>query len=253
MGSAQLGVIYRQTDVVRTNDNYFTKPKTQMAPQVAADMGDSLEMVDFGALLTGSAVDISSGPCALFDEGSVKCWGNNLYGSTGVPGSVDVGLDTGGMGDALPTVPLGSSAGVTLAATLVTSGYRHNCAVFGGGGGATTTTAGKVKCWGKNTQGNLGLGYVDDLGNDDGELGDELPFTDLGVGASVSRMDGGLDHSCALLASGSVKVRQREAGREGGSGGTSVCTGRGRGGSRGLGVELAVKIFWGGVGQGGKH
>lgn len=162
-------------------------------------MGDSLEMVDFGASLTGRAVDISSGPCALFDEGSVKCWGNNLYGSTGVPGSVDVGLDTGDMGDALPAVPLGSSGGLSLAATLVTSGYRHNCAVFGG------AAIGKVKCWGKNTQGNLGLGYVHDLGNDDGELGDKLPFTDLGLG--VSRMDGGLDHTCALLTDGSVKVR----------------------------------------------
>lgn len=170
-------------------------------------MGDGLEMVDFGASLNGSAVDISSGPCALFGEGSVKCWGNNLYGSTGVPGSVDVGLDTGDMGDALPAVPLGSAEGQSLAATLVTSGHRHNCAVFGG------AASGQVKCWGKNTQGNLGLGYVHDLGNDDDELGDSLSFTDLGLSASVSRIDGGLDHTCALLTDGSVKVR------DGGGGG----------------------------------
>lgn len=35
-------------------------------------MGDSLEFVDFGANHTGRAVDITSGPCALFDDGSVK-------------------------------------------------------------------------------------------------------------------------------------------------------------------------------------
>lgn len=42
------------------------------ATQVATDMGNSLEFVDFGADYTGRAVDISSGPCALFDDGGVK-------------------------------------------------------------------------------------------------------------------------------------------------------------------------------------
>ena len=43
-----------------------------VTPQVATDMGDGLEFVDFGADYTGRAVDISSGPCALFDDGIVK-------------------------------------------------------------------------------------------------------------------------------------------------------------------------------------
>ena len=34
-------------------------------------MGENLELVDFGTY-TGRAVDISSGPCALFDDGSIK-------------------------------------------------------------------------------------------------------------------------------------------------------------------------------------
>ena len=58
--------------------------------------------------------------------------------------------------------------------------------------------------WGKNTQGNLGLGHVHDLGNDDNELGDKLPYTDLGV-VGAHRIDGGLDHTCAILEDGTVK------------------------------------------------
>lgn len=60
---------------------------------------------------------------------SFGSWGNNLYGSTGVPGSVNIGLAEGDMGDALPAIPLGTG----LSATLVASGGRHNCAAVGGG------------------------------------------------------------------------------------------------------------------------
>lgn len=97
-------------------------------PKVSTDLGDNLDFVDFGAY-TGRAVDIASGPCALFDDGSIKCWGFNLYGSTGVPGSVNVGLGAGDMGDALPVIPLGGK----LAASVVACGSYHNCAVVDNG------------------------------------------------------------------------------------------------------------------------
>lgn len=64
---------------------------------------------------------------------SLGSWGNNLYGSTGVPGSVDIGIKTGDMGDSLPFIPLGSSGpgGPQMTATAVASGWRHNCAIVG--------------------------------------------------------------------------------------------------------------------------
>lgn len=43
-----------------------------IAPQTATDMGNGLELIDFGADYTGRAVDVTSGPCALFDDGGVK-------------------------------------------------------------------------------------------------------------------------------------------------------------------------------------
>lgn len=43
-----------------------------------------------------------------------------------------------------------------------------------------------------------------DLGNDEDELGNNLAFTDLGA-VDAYRMDGGLDHTCAVLLDGTVK------------------------------------------------
>ena len=61
-----------------------------------------------------------------------------MYGQTGVPGSVDVGLVAGDMGDNLPAVPLGFSEikvemTVELEALSVHSGSSHNCAILVGG------------------------------------------------------------------------------------------------------------------------
>lgn len=66
---------------------------------------------------------------------------------------------------------------------------------------------GTTQCWAKNTQGNLGIGDVHDRGNDDNELGDFLPFTDLGRDAH--RLSGGADHTCAILDNKSVKASRR--------------------------------------------
>ena len=47
------------------------------------EMGDNLPYVDVG----GTVVQLALGQahtCALLDNGKVKCWGYNLYGSTWV-------------------------------------------------------------------------------------------------------------------------------------------------------------------------
>lgn len=78
----------------------------------------------------------------------------------------------------------------------VVYGLRHVCAIV---------TGGQVKCWGDNRSGQLGIGHVDTIGDDAGEMGDGLPFVDLGAGAKASWLSLGESHSCAMLASGEVK------------------------------------------------
>ena len=63
------------------------------------------------------------------------------------------------------------SFGTGLYATAITAGHTHNCVILNND---------KVKCWGWNPFGNLGLGDTISRGGSPNQLGDLLPFTDLG-------------------------------------------------------------------------
>jgi len=64
--------------------------------------------------------------------------------------------------------------------------------------------AGNLKCWGNNDVGQLGQGSIVAEGSAPGQMGDALPFVDLGGGTVVSAALGG-EHACAVLSSGGVK------------------------------------------------
>ena len=129
------------------------------------EMGDALPVVDLGAGSTAVALAAGTHSCAILDDGTVKCWGLNVFGSLGLGDNLNRGDGPGEMGDALPTVDLGTG----LAATSVSAGI-HTCALLDD---AT------VKCWGFNSEGVLGLGDVFNRGDQPGEMGDALPPVDL--------------------------------------------------------------------------
>ena len=159
----------------------------------AGEMGDSLPPVDLGAGRTATA--ISAGgyhTCALLDDGSVKCWGSNDDGGLGLGDDEDRGDGAGEMGDSLPPVDLGEGR----TAVAVSTGYEFTCALLDDG---------SVKCWGYNSDGQLGLGDDEDRGDDAGEMGDSLPPVDLGAGRTATAISAGRYHTCALLDDGSVK------------------------------------------------
>ena len=62
-----------------------------------------------------------------------------------------------------------------------------------------------MKCWGDNEFGALGLGDVDDRGDEPDEMGDNLPAVDLGTGRTAASISAGGYHNCALLDDGRVK------------------------------------------------
>lgn len=66
-----------------------------------------------------------------------KCFGYNKNGELGLGDNANRGDGSGGMGDLLADVDLGAGA----AATAVSAGLTHTCALLDGG---------SVKCWGKN-------------------------------------------------------------------------------------------------------
>jgi hypothetical protein len=43
----------------------------------------------------------------------------------------------------------------------------------------------KLKCWGLNFMGQLGLGHTRNMGDNAKEMGDDLPYVDLGAVIAV--------------------------------------------------------------------
>jgi len=156
------------------------------------EMGDQLPVVQLGAGRTATALTAQNRhTCALLDDGSIKCWGNNQSGQLGLGDTEARGDDPGEMGDQLPAVELGSGR----TALAVSAGNDTTCALLDDG---------SIKCWGAEG-GRLGLGDTAGRGDDPNEMGDQLPPVDLGTGATAVAVTSGGFHTCAELATGAVK------------------------------------------------
>ncbi len=159
----------------------------------AGEMGDNLPAVDLGTGRTATAISAGTNhTCALLDNGSLKCWGENQTGELGLGDIARRGDGAGEMGDNLPAVDLGTGR----TAVAVSAGQQYTCAVLDN---AT------VKCWGSNFLGKLGLGDTANRGDGPGEMGDNLPAVDLGTGRTAVAVVAGGFHACALLDNASVK------------------------------------------------
>jgi len=63
-----------------------------------------------------------------------------------------------------------------------------------------------LKCWGRNSEGELGLDVnTTHLGTQPGQMGDALPAVDLGTGVHATQVSVGQFFTCALLSSQTVK------------------------------------------------
>jgi alpha-tubulin suppressor-like RCC1 family protein len=159
-----------------------------------AEMGDSLPAVNLG---TGHfAKRLSLGAyhtCALLEDDSLKCWGQNANGAIGSGDTAARGDGPGEMGDNLPTVSLASSG---TAVKDFAAGGIHTCAVLADG---------RVKCWGSNVEAMLGVGDLNNRGDDPNEMGDNLPAVNLGTGRTATRVFATYINSCAELDNGQIK------------------------------------------------
>ena len=135
-----------------------------------SETGDGLSAIDLGSGRTAIAISASgTTACAVLDNGSLKCWGSGTSGSLGQGDTTTRGDGAGEMGDSLPAINLGS--GRTAIAVTTGDGSPTTCARLDNHG---------VKCWGSNTAGKLGLGDILPRGDGPGEMGDNLPYVDLG-------------------------------------------------------------------------
>jgi alpha-tubulin suppressor-like RCC1 family protein len=127
----------------------------------------------------------------------VLCWGYNLFGELGA-GFV------GGPGEApitypWHTTPLGVP-GLTSGVSAITAGNRHTCALTGGA----------VKCWGDDSDGQLGDGgAVPPPRRRPGDSPTAFATSPVNVtglkGVEVHAIEAGASHTCALTRDGEVK------------------------------------------------
>jgi hypothetical protein len=157
----------------------------------ANERGLDTPTLDLGAGLRVLQVIVAFPMCARFDDGRVKCWGSHPYGTES---DETLGDQAGEMGDNLPFIDLGENV-------------RAAGLVGGGGHVCIWTEQGQVKCWGGNHRGECGVRFgVDDvIGDAPGEMGDLLPFVDLGSDVRVVQVTTGEVHTCVLTDEGRIK------------------------------------------------
>ncbi|HUP55898.1 MAG TPA: hypothetical protein VM598_00495 [Bdellovibrionota bacterium] len=160
----------------------------------AAEMGDLLKRIDLGTTVAPLAVHAgSTHSCVHLSDRSIRCWGDNSNGSTGAGSPGSFGDGPGEMGAALKPVDI--EPGLTV--DQFSCARRHCCTTFLG--------PGTMKCWGINDAGHLGIGDSTDRGNAESQMGQSLPFVDLGPLEAVAQIATGRYHSCAILVGGAVK------------------------------------------------
>ncbi len=197
--------------------------------------------------LAGGVSRVTAGAnytCALLQNGSVQCWGDNANGQLGDGSTV------------AQNMPVNVS-GLAGAATGISAGSDHACAVL---------TDGTVQCWGDNARGQLGDGsredrlnpvFVRDLRdtiatvaaghfhtcalasdgdihcwgtNNRGQLGNDTldssrtPVRVMGAPGDATTLAAGLDHACALFKTGMLYCWGSNRARQLGQGAPGVAS-----------------------------
>jgi alpha-tubulin suppressor-like RCC1 family protein len=123
--------------------------------------------------------------CALVQDGTILCWGNNTDGELGNGATVD-GTEI------ISTVPV-KVLNVSQAVSIATGDY-HTCAVL---------SSGVVQCWGWNGEGELGNGKSGSSSRYSVPANVKVDgVNDL---TNVASVVGGATSTCAVLKDGSVK------------------------------------------------
>jgi hypothetical protein len=137
------------------------------APTLGDALADGRDAAD-GGRVPYRAIAVATGEvqtCALLDDHRVKCWGDNGVGELGYGDQRTRGRSSSDMGDALPTVDLGTGR----TAIAIGAGRYTTCAILDDG---------SLRCWG--WRGLSGVVAENDIGDEPGEMGDHLKAIDFG-------------------------------------------------------------------------
>lgn len=167
--------------------------------KLSADSGEKILSITAGydatcALIANTKTTGSTNAITTTQDVSpsfVKCWGDNLSGFLGAGNTTPYGLKSGTMGTALPRLDLGLDEIVS-----IQTHANATCAL---------SKSGRVKCWGRNAGGQLGLGDSQSRGALPSDMGKNLPDVDLGLPARALSVGALSPHSCAILINSEIK------------------------------------------------
>ncbi len=153
------------------------------------NLGDGEPVTSFGYVSVGGTVTkIAAGgdhTCAVLDGGFVRCWGDNQFGQLGHDGTEDIGDDEAVFKEG--NIDLGDGVVVRD----VAAGLDHTCAIL---------SDDSLRCWGRNSNGQLGYGDNQNRGDNEPLVG--LPAVNLP--GPVRKVALGHGHTCALLKNGEM-------------------------------------------------
>lgn len=174
-------------------------------PRMSSRAAKVAAAIAIGAPFLASCGKTSPDPVVEVQNGGVpSAAGVSLVGgmpSAGTGGAVQVatGVDANDEGEPMrgaggvPEEPVGPRP---YRALQIVTGQQHGCALL---------EDHRVKCWGDNFYGQLGLGDVAARGLDPSGMGDALPFVELGTDRTAKSIAAGRYGTCALLDDRSVK------------------------------------------------
>ena len=116
------------------------------------NIGDTEPPASVGDVNLGmKATEIAAGgthTCAVLEDQTLRCWGGNQYGQLGYGHTDPIGDDEAPAES--PIVPVGAPV------RHVWTGRDHTCVQI---------MTGALRCWGRNSEGRLGYGHTDTLGD----------------------------------------------------------------------------------------
>ncbi len=141
----------------------------QLGDGTTAQRNTPVSVINLGGAATAIVGGLAH-TCGLLSGGVIKCWGQNASGELGDGTTAPKSTPT-------PVINPGG------AATAVTGGRIHTCALIGGA----------VKCWGSNDFGQLG---------DNSMTRRSAPVSVINLGGAATALSGGGFHNCALVGGG---------------------------------------------------
>jgi alpha-tubulin suppressor-like RCC1 family protein len=128
--------------------------------------------------------------CALLRDGTVQCWGTNMFAQCGVAPAMSEARCDPGDGVTAPCVRRPRAVAGLTGVRALSAGRNHTCAVM---------SDATVRCWGLNDSAQLGNGMLEP---DTRPRPEPVAVTGL---TGVAQVAAGGSHTCAVLADGAVR------------------------------------------------